>query len=200
MLGKEEYKEWRRISRQRFKMDGYKCMRCKTHHNWGKGLTAHHILARRDGGKDFIDNLISLCSVCHDEVEGLQLDAWEITNMSPPPDGREISRPIEDSTPSYHPVTKTKLYVGKTGVPCSWGKGAKWKSEYKYGTVFREIPILAGATLASLVMEPDEDTSHRDNAEYHIIRSLSSICARDEESPLDTKPGLLEKCFRSVNT
>lgn len=46
--------------------DGAKCMEC------GKSnciLEAHHIVPRRLKGSDSIDNLITLCSICHDKTE-----------------------------------------------------------------------------------------------------------------------------------
>jgi len=51
--------------------DGGKCMMC------GKGkrmLQAHHILPRHLKGADTIQNLITLCSDCHDKVTGNEKD------------------------------------------------------------------------------------------------------------------------------
>jgi hypothetical protein len=44
--------------------DGYQCTQCKEK----KSLDAHHIIWREDGGKDTIENLITLCKQCHKKV------------------------------------------------------------------------------------------------------------------------------------
>jgi len=50
--------------------DKFTCMDC------GKKkcrLEAHHIIPRRVGGNDSIDNLITLCKTCHDNIHGIEL-------------------------------------------------------------------------------------------------------------------------------
>lgn len=69
---------WKRTRRKRLNIDHNTCQRCGKHFNWGRGLTVHHIISRDRGGSDDISNLISLCVKCHDEVEGLGLNRWEI--------------------------------------------------------------------------------------------------------------------------
>ena len=44
--------------------DGYQCTQCKEK----KSLDAHHIIWREYGGKDTIENLITLCKRCHKKV------------------------------------------------------------------------------------------------------------------------------------
>jgi hypothetical protein len=45
--------------------DGYHCQQCQKQ---GVRLQAHHIQFRWDGGKDTLDNLITLCEQCHHRV------------------------------------------------------------------------------------------------------------------------------------
>lgn len=179
MLEKEELKKWRKISRERFKIDGYKCMRCKTHHNWGRGLTAHHILARRDGGKDFIDNLISLCNKCHDEVEGLRLNAWEITNMSPPPDGRKISRPTSTRMTTFSGAFADTNFL---------------EFDLDMGPIDLLDIELIRIEKAEKVRIEKELADSRDPNVYKILQPLSSICARDEDG---SKSSYRKTCFLS---
>jgi len=47
-----------------------RCQRCGRHFQYGHGLTVHHIRPRADGGGDNLGNLITLCTRCHDWVEG----------------------------------------------------------------------------------------------------------------------------------
>jgi len=47
--------------------DGYKCQSPGCRHK-NRRLEAHHIIHRKDGGKDTVLNLITLCDDCHDRV------------------------------------------------------------------------------------------------------------------------------------
>lgn len=52
----------------------YKCVRCRRHFPYGRGLSPHHIIPRAKGGNDDIANLIPLCidqggNKCHDYVD-----------------------------------------------------------------------------------------------------------------------------------
>lgn len=44
--------------------DGWKCRSCRSRST----LHCHHIVFRSHGGEDTMDNLITLCSSCHDGV------------------------------------------------------------------------------------------------------------------------------------
>jgi 5-methylcytosine-specific restriction endonuclease McrA len=50
---------------QVYKRDGYLCQYCKVP---GGRLDPHHILPRGRGGRDFLENLVSLHRICHDQV------------------------------------------------------------------------------------------------------------------------------------
>jgi 5-methylcytosine-specific restriction endonuclease McrA len=49
------------------KRDGHQCNHCGTSFN----LTVHHIIPRREGGTDHLDNLQTLCDSCHQVAEVL---------------------------------------------------------------------------------------------------------------------------------
>jgi hypothetical protein len=54
--------------------DNYTCQCCKTK----KGtLHAHHIVYRRNGGADTLDNLITLCEACHKKLHEGKLQTFE---------------------------------------------------------------------------------------------------------------------------
>jgi 5-methylcytosine-specific restriction endonuclease McrA len=57
--------EWRQIRRQVLERDNRTCKKCgqKSH------LHVHHIIPRRKGGLNTLDNLISLCHKCHKPEE-----------------------------------------------------------------------------------------------------------------------------------
>lgn len=60
---------WRSMRWKAFRRDRFRCQRCGKGFRFGHGLTAHHIIPRARGGKDWLANLISLCEICHDIVE-----------------------------------------------------------------------------------------------------------------------------------
>ena len=66
--------EWRDLRLKTIRRDGGQCVCCGAKSLCGtkvyKGLTAHHIMPRAKGGGDYLDNLITLCETCHDEIEG----------------------------------------------------------------------------------------------------------------------------------
>lgn len=60
--------EWRKMRRECFYRDGYRCLRCDKRFKVEE-LSAHHMMPRSEGGIDEPSNLVSLCSPCHDFVE-----------------------------------------------------------------------------------------------------------------------------------
>jgi hypothetical protein len=63
-----ESAEWKRLRRACFYRDNYHCIRCDKRFK-SDDLTAHHIVPRKEGGPDTLENLVTLCEVCHDLVE-----------------------------------------------------------------------------------------------------------------------------------
>lgn len=59
--------EWNILKKQRYAKDNWKCWKCdkKLHDD----IQAHHLIPRRLGGPDIIDNLITLCRSCHIKIE-----------------------------------------------------------------------------------------------------------------------------------
>lgn len=59
------------ISKERRKevyaRDGYVCALCGSH----QYLQIHHVIPRSQGGSDFPENLITLCSKCHGQAHGV---------------------------------------------------------------------------------------------------------------------------------
>jgi len=63
---------WKKLrSKVKFR-DKYLCQRCGT----GKNLTIHHIVPIKDGGKNEMRNLITLCLSCHNIVEKEEIQEW----------------------------------------------------------------------------------------------------------------------------
>jgi len=61
--------EWLKLKKQCLKQYKYTCYRCESVNNSGRGMTAHHIIPRSEGGSDDPFNLVALCNECHDAVE-----------------------------------------------------------------------------------------------------------------------------------
>lgn len=63
------YGTWPKIKEMIRERDDYRCQVCgKTN---GK-LDVHHIIPRRDGGQDSMDNLITVCDGCHKKIEPIR--------------------------------------------------------------------------------------------------------------------------------
>ncbi len=62
---------WRELRRQVYERDKWLCQECGIHctsvkqNNRTARIQCHHIVARRDGGPDEMDNLVTLCMSCH---------------------------------------------------------------------------------------------------------------------------------------
>jgi 5-methylcytosine-specific restriction endonuclease McrA len=53
-----------------FTRDGYRCRHCGD----SNGIHPHHVLFKGKGGKDALNNLLSLCYQCHSAVHDGKLD------------------------------------------------------------------------------------------------------------------------------
>jgi hypothetical protein len=60
---------WHNLRLACFKRDKYACQRCEQYNAQGRGLEAHHMMPRAEGGADDLTNLVTLCTTCHDYVE-----------------------------------------------------------------------------------------------------------------------------------
>lgn len=65
-MNKHSITEYRKLVKQVYKRDGYKCVKCGLRQN----LTPHHVIFRSHGGEDSLENLITLCIECHNGVHG----------------------------------------------------------------------------------------------------------------------------------
>jgi transposase-like protein len=63
---------WRKRRKEAYERDGYACQDCGTTE---ASLQAHHIVPRRHGGGDELENLVTLCLSCHPKREHKYLDA-----------------------------------------------------------------------------------------------------------------------------
>ena len=95
--------EWRRLRRKCFRRDGYICQRCDNKFK-AEELNAHHLMPRAVGGADEIQNLISLCSPCHDfvEVEGLKDKASIIGSYHSEPKEEQPQPEQSEKVDRYH--------------------------------------------------------------------------------------------------
>jgi len=112
-----EYSEipnWHEIRKGILKRDSHQCFRCESRNR--RELTVHHIIPRNEGGGENSENLITLCSNCHDfvETEGLR----SLIEIEASTDHAIKSNEIKKKTKN-HPRTETF-------------KRPKWH-EYVYG-------------------------------------------------------------------
>lgn len=64
--GRLSFEAWVTLRTAVFERDGWRCVTCKKY----RGLDAHHILPRSQGGEDVLTNLVALCRGCHDQMDG----------------------------------------------------------------------------------------------------------------------------------
>lgn len=62
--GKEKRLEFQRAERRVLKRDGYQCQ-VKAEGCTGRAVTAHHVVARGQGGSNDDPNFLSCCRFCH---------------------------------------------------------------------------------------------------------------------------------------
>jgi len=60
---------WQTLRREALSRDGHQCTRIVDGSRCPeRATTVHHIIDRKDGGLDRLDNLASLCRCCHNAV------------------------------------------------------------------------------------------------------------------------------------
>jgi 5-methylcytosine-specific restriction endonuclease McrA len=58
--------KYRQLVIEVYTRDGWKCCLCKSR----RQLSPHHILPRSQGGPDVLENLVTLCVLCHRAMDG----------------------------------------------------------------------------------------------------------------------------------
>lgn len=102
---------WRELRERVLKRDGNECQFCgKTNEKHleetDRGLDAHHIIPKSDGGEDTLQNLVALCRSCHRTMESLHGRAMkEIVDDE---DAREELEKVKG--------TKTATYDGASDI------------------------------------------------------------------------------------
>lgn len=61
------------VKREVLRRDGYRCTKCNwSHEEWNRSdprhLELHHVKPHAQGGKNTEENLITICTVCHDKI------------------------------------------------------------------------------------------------------------------------------------
>jgi 5-methylcytosine-specific restriction endonuclease McrA len=60
---------WRRTRAAALERDGHRCRRCGSPATAFDPLHVHHVVPRSEGGTDALSNLVTLCALCHPQVE-----------------------------------------------------------------------------------------------------------------------------------
>lgn len=75
---------WSTVRKRALRRDQYRCQscgRCESNHQ-GVDLHVHHILPKKDGGNDTLDNAITLCKSCHNRLHAHCEDDNELLEPS----------------------------------------------------------------------------------------------------------------------
>lgn len=59
-------RQWRGLRAQALLRDGHRCRNCGT----VDGLHVHHLVELHHGGRDTLENLVTLCDTCHHGAHG----------------------------------------------------------------------------------------------------------------------------------
>lgn len=75
-------REWKSLSDRTKKRDHWECQRCGDlgGPEGDSTLHAHHILPKSKGGEDQIENLITVCHGCHEQIHGHPIPSPELAN------------------------------------------------------------------------------------------------------------------------
>ena len=76
-------KGWASLSKKTKERDHWECQRCGSR-GGQKGdsiLHAHHILPKSKGGEDRLENLITVCHDCHEQIHGHPIPVPDATNL-----------------------------------------------------------------------------------------------------------------------
>ena len=96
-----------------YRRDGFACALCGS----GKYLQVHHYIKRSNGGSNSPHNLVTLCSVCHAEVHGI--DAFDAPDK---PTQEEMEQMVVEYladmyAPSWNPWEKgTRMHDAMGGL------------------------------------------------------------------------------------
>ena len=95
--------EWRKLRQECLHRDRYTCQRCDKRFK-SDDLTGHHMIPRAEGGADKIQNLITLCSPCHDfvEIAGLKDKASIIGSYQTEPKEEQLQSEETEKEDRYH--------------------------------------------------------------------------------------------------
>lgn len=61
--------DWEKMRQKVLQRDGYRCRGCYRTEAQGAKLSINHIMAYAYGGKNTMENLITLCEICHPTLE-----------------------------------------------------------------------------------------------------------------------------------
>ena len=93
-------KGWKSLSEKTKKRDYWECQRCGSMGGpeGDSTLHAHHILPKSKGGEDQIENLITVCHECHEQIHGHPIPSPEPANWDTSRGDRGSSTQKSDSS------------------------------------------------------------------------------------------------------
>lgn len=120
---------WDRLARQTKKRDNWTCQHCKKQggQQGSAELHAHHIEPRSKGGKDTLNNLITVCHSCHEDLHGHRIPSGSHQNFSSPKPGTgtQTSKPatnrdkLQPDTQNHDPDEATQDSESPVNLECN---------------------------------------------------------------------------------
>jgi 5-methylcytosine-specific restriction endonuclease McrA len=106
---------WQTLRREVRRRDGNRCRVCGA----TEKLSVHHIVKARNGGRDTLDNLVTLCARHHRQADALPSAVFSPRPVTPRPNVTNPP-PIEQSRAESPRVAETSGFVGPNGE--SWSR------------------------------------------------------------------------------
>lgn len=112
---------WQTLRAQVRRRDGNRCVVCGT----TQRLSVHHVVAAVDGGRDTLDNLVTLCATHHSRADAARRSQTAAVEKP--------RRDVRDD-PRYQDDPSRNLYWGppdeRTGTPRRWSRPwFDWRNE-----------------------------------------------------------------------
>lgn len=129
-------KGWASLSKKTKERDHWECQRCGSR-GGQKGdsiLHAHHILPKSKGGEDRLDNLITVCHDCHEQIHGHPIPLPDAANLDAP------GANCEGATQQFQNSVQSEEIDMHTYQPADTQQESDVEEGYPHSKYDREVP------------------------------------------------------------
>jgi hypothetical protein len=131
-------KEWKSLSERTKKRDHWECQRCGDlgGPEGDSTLHAHHILPKSKGGKDQMENLITVCHGCHEQIHGHPIPSPGSADLDTPGVNRgSTTQKSDSSTQTASNKTSMEAYL-----PENTQNESETRETYRHSKDIHDVP------------------------------------------------------------